>query len=81
MQHAHDGIRCLACARCCSAIGSGTGVPRQRHGAPLTATTLLAELVTTIGNGRDAMPAFGRAMRPEDLHDVAAYILGELVDD
>lgn len=26
------------------------------------------------------MPAFGRVYRPEDLHDVAAYILEELVD-
>ena len=40
----------------------------------------LAELMTTIGNGRESMPAFGRAMRPEDLHDLAAYILEELAD-
>jgi mono/diheme cytochrome c family protein len=36
--------------------------------------------LTTIGNGRDAMPAFGRVYKPEDLHDVAAFILEELVE-
>jgi mono/diheme cytochrome c family protein len=51
------------------------------HGAPLTTTTLsLAELMATIGNGRGEMPAFGGAMKPEDLHDVAAFILDRLVD-
>ena len=64
------------CVACHGTDGSG-GI----HGAPLTATTLtLAELMTTIGNGRESMPAFGRAMRPEDLHDVAAYILEDLAD-
>ncbi len=51
------------------------------HGAPLTTTTLsLAELMATIGNGCEQMPAFGRAMKPEDLHDVAAFSLDRLVD-
>jgi mono/diheme cytochrome c family protein len=31
-----------------------------------------------IANGRDSMPAFGRALQPEDLQDVAAFILEEL---
>jgi mono/diheme cytochrome c family protein len=34
--------------------------------------------MTTIANGREQMPAFGRALRPEDLHDVANYILTEI---
>jgi mono/diheme cytochrome c family protein len=50
------------------------------HGAPLATTKLSQEeIVTTIGNGRDQMPAFGRAYKPEDLQDVAAYILEYLV--
>jgi mono/diheme cytochrome c family protein len=49
------------------------------HDAPLTTTTLSLEaLMTTIANGREQMPAFGRALRPEDLHDVANYILTEI---
>ena len=67
------GQTCIAC--------HGTDGSGGIHGAPLTATTLtLAELMTTIGNGRESMPAFGRAMGPEDLHDLAAYILEELAD-
>jgi alcohol dehydrogenase (cytochrome c) len=64
------------CVACHGSDGTG-GI----HGAPLKTTTLdLAALMTTIASGRDAMPAFGRAYRPEDLHDVAAYILDELVE-
>jgi alcohol dehydrogenase (cytochrome c) len=64
------------CIACHGSDGTG-GV----HGAPLTATTLsLAELMGTISNGRDSMPAFGRVYTHEDLHDVAAFILEELVD-
>jgi mono/diheme cytochrome c family protein len=36
--------------------------PRLRHGS----------------NGRDQMPAFGQAYKPEELPDVAAYILAEI---
>jgi quinohemoprotein ethanol dehydrogenase len=62
------------CIACHGSDGTG-GV----HGAPLKTTQLsLEELMTTIGNGRDQMPAFGRAYEPEDLHDVAAFILEEL---
>jgi mono/diheme cytochrome c family protein len=35
--------------------------------------------MTTVSNGRNEMPAFGRAMKPEDLHDVATYIVEQLV--
>jgi hypothetical protein len=32
------------------------------HGAPLATTKLsLEEIITTVSNGRDQMPAFGRA--------------------
>ena len=49
---------CVACHG-----GDGTG---GVHGAPLTTTTLsLAELMATIGNGREQMPAFGRALTPD----------------
>ena len=36
--------------------------------------------MATIGNGRDQMPAFGSALTPTDLHDVAAFILDRFVD-
>ena len=62
------------CVACHGSDGTG-GV----HGAPLKTTQLsLAEIMTTVSNGRDQMPAFGRAYKPEELHDVAAYILAEI---
>jgi quinohemoprotein ethanol dehydrogenase len=62
------------CTACHGSDGTG-GI----HGAPLKTTQLsLEELMTTIGNGRDQMPAFGQAYKPEDLHDVATYILQEI---
>jgi mono/diheme cytochrome c family protein len=49
------------------------------HGAPLTAKLTVADIMTTASNGRNEMPAFGRAYKPEDLHDVATYIVEQLV--
>ena len=37
----------------------------------------LAEIMTTVSNGRDQMPAFRRTYKAEDLHDVAAFIREE----
>jgi alcohol dehydrogenase (cytochrome c) len=72
--HGHE-LYSQTCIACHGADGRG-GV----HGAPLATTKLSQEeIVTTIGNGRDQMPAFGRAYKPEDLQDVAAYILEYLV--
>ena len=50
------------------------------HTTPGDAATTLSfdEIVTPISNKRDQMPAFGRAYKPEDLQDVAAYIVGQL---
>ena len=50
------------------------------HGAPLTSRLTLADIMTTVGNGRNEMPAFGRVYKPEELHEVATFILEELVD-
>jgi mono/diheme cytochrome c family protein len=46
---------------------------QRDHGAA-PATTI----VTTISDGRDQMPAFGRAYKPEELHDVSTYAREEL---
>jgi len=34
--------------------------------------------VTTLSDGRDRIPAFGRAYKPEDLQDVTTYVREEL---
>jgi mono/diheme cytochrome c family protein len=62
------------CIACHGSDGKG-GV----HGAPLTNTLTIADIMNTVSNGRNEMPAFGRAYKPEELHDVAAFILEEVV--
>jgi alcohol dehydrogenase (cytochrome c) len=54
---------------------------RGQHGggAELTRALSIGEIMNTVGNGRNEMPAFGRVYRPEELHDVAAFILEELL--
>ncbi|MBN1238833.1 MAG: cytochrome c, partial [Gammaproteobacteria bacterium] len=49
-------------------------------GLPLTDTLTLETIVDTVANGRNDMPAFGTVYTPEELQDVAAYILDELVE-
>jgi mono/diheme cytochrome c family protein len=51
------------------------------NGAPLTRAMPLDEIMNIIGNGRNDMPAWGRVYRPEDIHDVAAFIRDEFVGD
>jgi alcohol dehydrogenase (cytochrome c) len=48
-------------------------------GAELTTALTLQEIMNVVGNGRNDMPAWGRVYRPEELHDVATYILEELL--
>ncbi|HLF09801.1 MAG TPA: PQQ-binding-like beta-propeller repeat protein, partial [Gammaproteobacteria bacterium] len=48
-------------------------------GAQLTTALTLQDIMNTVGNGRNDMPAFGRVYRPEELHDVATFILEELL--
>jgi mono/diheme cytochrome c family protein len=55
-------------------LTNGGSLANQRY-SPLT--TISRDNVADL---RDAMPAFGRALRPDDLHDVAAYVLEQLVD-
>jgi mono/diheme cytochrome c family protein len=50
------------------------------HGAPLTGKLTLEDIMNTVSNGRNEMPAFGRVYKPEDLHDVATFILQEVVE-
>jgi glucose dehydrogenase len=49
------------------------------HGAPLTSGLTLDAIMATVADGRNQMPAFGTTYRLEELHDVASYVLEELV--
>jgi len=41
----------------------------------------VSDIMTTANYGRNTMPAFGFAYSPEQLHDVAAYVLEELLGE
>jgi quinohemoprotein ethanol dehydrogenase len=51
------------------------------HGAPLTGALTMEQIVTTVANGRGDMPAWGSVYEPEDLQDLAGFILEELAGD
>jgi mono/diheme cytochrome c family protein len=66
------------CQSCHGAEGDGG---HENAGAPLTAALTMETILTTATHGRNQMPAFGPILTPEDLHDVAAYILEEVVTE
>jgi len=39
------------------------------------------DIMTILGNGRNAMPAFGTVLTPEQMHDTGAFIVKELVKE
>jgi quinohemoprotein ethanol dehydrogenase len=49
------------------------------HGAVLKPELTILDIMNTVTNGRNEMPAFSGAYRPEELHDVATYIRDELL--
>jgi alcohol dehydrogenase (cytochrome c) len=64
------------CQSCHGAEGDGG---HEGGGAPLTPALTMETILTTATHGRNQMPAFDQILTPEDLHDVAAYILEEVV--
>jgi alcohol dehydrogenase (cytochrome c) len=54
-----------------------------QHGEATLLTTALplADMMGIVANGRNAMPAWGRALSPEQIHDVASYIREELLQE
>ena len=47
-------------------------------GAALTDALTVEAIVGVAASGRNAMPAFGRVLRPEDFQDAATYIVEQL---
>lgn len=48
-------------------------------GSALTRALTLGWIVSTVTNGRNAMPAYGAVMSQADLQDLAAYVVEELL--
>ena len=64
------------CITCHGEDGQG-----GQHGEAARLTTALSvqDIMTIVSNGRNAMPAWGRALRREDIHDLATFIREELL--
>jgi alcohol dehydrogenase (cytochrome c) len=64
------------CITCHGEDGEG-----GQHGEATQLTTALplADMMSIVANGRNTMPAWGRALRPEQIHDVASYIRDDLL--
>ena len=55
------------------------GAGGQGGGKPLTLALTLQDIMNILGTGRNAMPAFSTMLTPEQIHDTASYILGQLI--
>jgi alcohol dehydrogenase (cytochrome c) len=63
-----------ACAFCHGDQGEGG----HAGGIPLTAATELAAVMLRVTEGFGAMPPFGATLTTEEIHDISAYVVGEL---
>jgi alcohol dehydrogenase (cytochrome c) len=68
-------IYTTTCVVCHGANGQGG----THAGIALTNALTLGSIVSTVTNGRNEMPAFGAVMSQQELHDVAAYLLEDLL--
>ena len=67
-----------SCQYCHGEKGEGGG---QGGGMKLTTALTVEDIMTILGNGRNAMPAFGTVLTPEQMHDTGAFIVKELVKE
>lgn len=63
-------IYTTSCVVCHGESGQGG----THGGAPLTSALTHESIATVVANGRNQMPAFGSALPPNDLQDLAAYV-------
>jgi alcohol dehydrogenase (cytochrome c) len=63
-----------ACGFCHGDQGEGG----HAGGVPLTGATDLASVMLRVTEGFGAMPPFGATLTTEEIHDVGAYVVGEL---
>jgi len=62
-----------ACTFCHGPVGEGGA-----GGVALTSATNLANVMQQVREGLDAMPPFGAALTPEQIHDISTYVVEEL---
>jgi len=66
-----------ACAFCHGEQGEGG----HAGGVPLSGATDLAAVMLRVTEGFGAMPPFGATLTSEEIHDISAYVVGELPHD
>lgn len=66
-------------ATTCVTCHGETGQGGTHGGSALTRELTLGAVVSTVTNGRNDMPAYGAVMSPEDVQDIASYVLEELI--
>jgi alcohol dehydrogenase (cytochrome c) len=59
----------------CVVCHGGNGKGGTHGGPPLTATLTRDAVLQVMTNGRNQMPAFGSALKPQDREDLAAWVL------
>ncbi|MFP6828264.1 MAG: PQQ-binding-like beta-propeller repeat protein [Gammaproteobacteria bacterium] len=62
-----------ACTFCHGPVGEGGA-----GGVALTSATNLANVMQQVREGLNAMPPFGAALTPEQIHDISTYVVEEL---
>ena len=67
-----------SCQYCHGTEGEGGG---HVGAARLTSALSVTDIVSILGTGRNAMPAFSTMLSGADMDDVASYILQQLVPD
>jgi mono/diheme cytochrome c family protein len=63
-----------SCARCHGSSGGGGSGPKLADGAAADAYPDPADMEAVIADGKDAMPAFGGSLTPEQIAAVTAYV-------
>jgi alcohol dehydrogenase (cytochrome c) len=65
-------IYTTSCVTCHGEDGQGG----TQGGVRFTSALTIGPVVSVLANGRDEMPGYGGLMTPEEMQDVAAYVLG-----
>jgi len=66
-----------SCTYCHGPTGEGGG---EGSGLPLTEALTVEQIMTVLGAGQNAMPAFSTIMSVEEMHDTSSFILEQLVN-
>ena len=77
-QNASETLYKSKCAACHGADGTGSATGKKMGAHDFTTADVQgmsdAELSTTITNGKNKMPPYGKSLKPEDVKGLVAYV-------